>query len=116
MSVDIKKKVAERLVELAPSVAGVVVETLAQKENGRRIEAFLDVVDKLDNATKELRKIKPDNVQYDANDIEISASYSKELVEKRKKLKDQIAKFEKAIEATEAEPRDFTKLFEISGK
>jgi hypothetical protein len=114
MTIDVKALVANRLVQLAPSVSEAVVDQLAGKEHSRRISAFLVVVDELDKATKELRKVKPDNVQYNKDGSEASATYSKATLDAMKKLEEQIAKYNKAIDATEAEPRDFSKVIEIA--
>ena len=114
MTIDVKNLVADRLVQLAPAVAEAVVETLAAKEHDRRIAAFLAVVEEIDKTTKELYKIKPDNVQFNLDGSKASETYNKETLESKKKLEEKLAKLNKAIEATEAEPRDFSKVIEIA--
>jgi len=113
MTIDVKALVADRLVQLAPSVCTSVVDTLAQVEHNKRIDAFLFVVGEIDKAIMEIRKIKP-AVQYDIDGKEINSSYSKEQIEAKKKLDERVAKLNKAIDATEATPPDFSKIIEIA--
>lgn len=115
--VDLKALVADRLVELAPSVSTSVIETLAQKEHGKRIEAFMFVVEELDKQTKELKKIsKPDIVTYNADRSIASSQYTKETLDKMGKIRENIDRLVTAIDMTESTPRDFTKLIELYDK
>ena len=113
MTIDVKALVADRLLQLAPSVTNSVIEQLAGAEHSRRISAFLFVVDEIDKAVMEIRKIKP-VVQYDYDGKEQTSSYTKEQIEAKKKLDERVAKLNKAIDATEATPPDFSKILEIA--
>ena len=114
MAIDVKNLVAEELVKLAPSVSGSVVSTLALREHDRRVAAFLYVVEEMDKTQKEIYKIKPDHVGYDLDRKVVAESYTKETLDRKKKLEEYIEKLTKAIDATEKEPRDFSKVIEIA--
>jgi GTPase involved in cell partitioning and DNA repair len=116
MAIDVKGLVAEKLVEWAPSVSESVIDTLAKREHDRRVSAFLYVVEEIEKARKELYKVKPDIVSYNVDRSIASESYSKETLDKKQKLEETMNKLIAAVEKTEVEPRDFSKVIEIYEK
>ena len=116
MTIDVKDLVANRLVELAPSVCTSVVDTLAQVEHDKRVEAFLYVVGEVDKSQKELNKFKPDQVAYDVDGKVISETYSKNVLDSKAKVVKRLAELNAALDATEADPRDFTKVTSLHEK
>lgn len=113
-SFTIKEAVAEKLVELKPSVKDGVVNILVQNEQDRRVNAVVNVVSKLDALRKESRKLEnPDTVTYDKDGNTASETFSKALIEQRKQSTDKIAKYDKAL--TDAlEHGKFDRVFELS--
>jgi len=110
----IRMKVAERIAEIIPRVETEVVEHMIQKEVDKRTNATIQVLAKLDDAERDLRKAGPDVQQFDENGKKTHESFSKARIEQRNKLKGKIAKFTGAI--TKAYDKDdWSDLFNLAG-
>jgi chaperonin cofactor prefoldin len=108
----IQQVVKTRLVDQNPSVK----ESYIQKQVDAKIQSRIQLVEKAINsvaeATKELRKIKPDQVFYGVDGKVIQEAYTKELLDKKNKLVEKIEKIENAL--TKAlEEADYSKLEEL---
>ena len=65
---------------------------------------------------RSLRKIKPDQINYDADLKPIGeGTYSKAKAEELKKAREAVTKMEAAIDAALADKPDFSKLFNLAG-
>lgn len=94
----ITQAVAQRISEISDDVNARVIEHYKDLEADRRAKAIIAGIDKIDTLEKDLRKAKPDQVLFDADGKEISAGYSKEKLDARNKLNEQIAKLAKALD------------------
>lgn len=94
----VREKIMERTAALSPEVEEQVVNHYVEKEKNRRSDALVKGMDKLTSLENDLKKIKPDQVQLDADGKELSSSYSKAKYEEKKKLEEQIGKLEKIID------------------
>lgn len=112
----IQTKVIEQIGNISPKVENAVVEILVDRELVKRSRALVIVIDMLSEAEGQLRKMKPDQVFYDADGKETASAFSKAKNDESKKLKEKIAKFEKAID--KAISGDFSDVYNIqnSGK
>lgn len=107
-------KVADGISALAPSVEEAVVDTLVEREKKRRAAAIVQVFDKRDVLLNDLNKIRPKNDRFTEEGKPIGEpSFNKDDTEKRKKLKDQIAKCENAINKA-IEKQDYTDVYNLS--
>jgi hypothetical protein len=96
--VTLQMKVAERVTELAPTILDQAVDVLAQKEIARAVDIVTQGINKLDELSKELKKIdKPDVNNYDGDGNLIGESWTKGRLDQRKKLIDRIAKLERVV-------------------
>lgn len=96
-SISVQQKIAEKIIELAPTVEEAVVDTLVERELVKRSEAVVQCMDLLSKLEGELKRIKPDQVSYDTDGKIISESFSKGKFEEKKKLIERIGKFTNAI-------------------
>jgi len=98
----------------ASDVPARVKVILVEREVSARADAVLAVLGKLDEVRKAARKIKPDQVSYDAQGKIVSESYSKAKADELKKNGEEAAKVEAAI--AKAFEGDFGKVKELGGK
>lgn len=86
----VREKIAEQLANITPSVVDQVVETVATRETNKRAEAIVKVIDKLDQAEKEMKKLeRPDQVFYDIDgkvDVAVFSEGRKNERQKKAKL------------------------------
>jgi hypothetical protein len=78
-------------------VAGTVIEHYVEREINSRVEKTIQAIDMLDDLEKQLRKLKPDQEQWDADGKLVSAFYSKAKLEERKKITDKSDRIEAAL-------------------
>jgi hypothetical protein len=95
---DINKKVAQVISGSNEKVQEAVIEILAGKEITRRTDAVVSAIAELNKMESELKKIKPDVVSYDENEVEVSANWTKGKLEEKKKLTGKIEKLTKALD------------------
>lgn len=93
-----------------------VVDVYVKKEIVERTECVVSAIALLDNYKKELRKIKPDNVTYNADKTIASETYSKSVIEQKFKLEEDISKLTALINDTFEKNDGYTKLKEFVGK
>lgn len=101
----INVQITEQIAKLGSTkVVDAVVESLVQAEIKRRADALEKVLKLHEDTTKELRKIKPDQITYNLDGSKATETYSKAVSDNNKKLNDKLKKIEKTIvEATESE-------------
>lgn len=90
-----------------------LIKTLTDAELDRRTQLLADGLVRIKKLEGELRRIKPDQVVYDAAGKEAVSGYSKAKFEEIKKLQDQIQKAGVAVNNA-LEKADFQKLEESS--
>jgi len=85
----VREKIADQITNIAPSVIDQVVESVVMRETNKRAEAIVRVIDKLDAAEKEFRKIdKPDQIFYnDKNEVDVAVFSEGRKNERLKKTK-----------------------------
>lgn len=85
----VREKIAEQLANITPSVIDQIVETVAARETNKRAEAILKVIDKLEVAEKEMKKLeRPDQVFYnDKNEVDVAVFSEGRKNERLKKAK-----------------------------
>ena len=101
MSTNINEVVTDRIKNISEPVFNQVVETIVSREADKRADAIVKVMGKIEDMQKENRRFKPDVGPFyddDGNEIEGSARWSKAKLEERKKLRERIAKAQKAVE------------------
>ena len=99
----VREKIADQLANIAPSVIDQVVESVVMREANKRAEAIVKVIDKLDDAEKEMKKLdRPDQVFYNAEGTVDVAVFSEgrknERVKKGKLIERLTNAITKAIE------------------
>ena len=112
MAISIAEKVAEQISGLGPSVEADVIEALVERESKRRSTALVDGIDKLAKLENELKRLKPDIVQYDEKGQIVSSTFSKARYDEMKKANEQIEKLTKAINKA-LEKEDFSDLYNM---
>jgi uncharacterized protein YkuJ len=114
MSSTITDAVAARIAAISPEVNNRVVDHLVNIELEKRTNAIVDVMSKLRDLQNDLKKIKPDlggYFQEDGTEVK-PVNYSKDKFEARKKLIDQIEKYEKALDLA-IDKGDMSKLYDL---
>src|ERR1700675_956699 len=106
----LKEQIAERVASLGPAVQEGVVATLVDQVKDKRVKAVLTVLNLLEEAQKELKKIKPEQ-SFDAEGKVASEFYTKANNDSRKKTTEKIAKMEAALGLALGENPNFEKLF-----
>lgn len=106
--------VAEKLATSGTQVVERVVNRLTEVELGRRADALLKAVELSGKLAKDLAKIdRPDVQTFDGDGKVVTETYTKARLEERKKLRDRIAKVEKAFEKATNVPPDYADLFNL---
>jgi hypothetical protein len=108
-------KVAEQIANAGPAILDKVINNLASLEIEKRANALLNGVNLAVATKRELQKIKPDVVAYDASGAEVSANWSKSKLEEKKKLEEKLGKIEKAVELAVTK-NDFSKVSELKAE
>lgn len=93
-----------------PSVIDGVVATLTKAEVEKRQNTVIKALELIQEADKEIKKIKPDQESFDENEKLVAALYSKDQAKKLKEAKDKKAKLDEAINLALSDKPDFTKL------
>jgi hypothetical protein len=110
----IKETVAGRIASLSTVVESSVVDVLAEQVKDKRVKTILAGLDLLDAARNDLKKIKPDQQSFGADNKPVSETYSKTAMESKKKLEEKIVKIETALNlALDPATQDYKKLFEV---
>ncbi len=117
MAEDIRTKVAQEITKSLGRVETDVVDILVERDLKKKSEALVKVIDKLSEEEKEMRKLGPDNQQFDADGKKTGESFSKKRIEERNKTKGKITKLTNAINKALGEKGDFSDVYNLaSGK
>lgn len=110
----IRSQVRERLASVGDRTREQVIEHFAQQEADKQARAIISGLDKLDGLERDLRKVKPQVTGFDADGAPVGEpTFTKEQVEERKKLGQQIEKLTNAI--NKADDRgDFGDLYNLA--
>lgn len=110
-------KVAETILSIAPKVEDKVVGVLVERELAKRSTALVQVMDKLVDLEKDLKKLdRPDQKSYDNSGKVLTETYSKGLVDNVAKAKQKVEKHTKAINKA-LDSNDFGDVYQLaSGK
>lgn len=117
----ISQQVAEGIVQAAPSILPNVISTLISQETDRRAKALLSGIELALSIKKDLAKIERPDVapNYGADGKPLGeGAYTKARVGEIKKLRERLAKVEKAIEKATPEgdtKPDYADLFNLKG-
>lgn len=116
-SVAIRADVATALENSGTKVRTIVVEQLAKAEIDKRTTSVMKVLDKIDEKNKEMRKAEGAGTSsFDAAGVAVgSPVYTKQQVEDMKKIRENIAKLQKALEVAFT-TNDFSKVHESANQ
>lgn len=107
----IRSQVRERLASVGDRTREAVIEHFAQQEADKQAQAIIKGLDKLDGLERDLRKIRPQVSGFDAEGQPVGQpTFTKEQVEERKKLTEQIRKLTNAINKAD-DKGDFGDLY-----
>lgn len=109
----LQAKVAEKIATIAPVVEEKIIDALVSREVNRRSDALTKAIDDLSKMEGEVRRIKPDQVQYNEDGTVKDQSYSKPKTEELKKLKQKIEKYTNAINKA-LEKADYGDVYNLS--
>jgi hypothetical protein len=91
------------------------VDVLVERELDKRSNALVSVMDLLNKAESELKKLKPDQNGFDDSGKVVSSSYSKEKLDERNKIVARIGKLEKAInKALDPNSPDYSDCYNLA--
>lgn len=113
--IDIKEKVAQKLVESGERVIGDVIDLLTNSEINRRIQIVVKAVSKIENDEKILKKLdNPDITTYDDKKVKAD-SYSAHRIADITKTKESLDKlkalFNKTLETSDID--NYNKLEQL---
>lgn len=107
----------DQFARCAPQVTERVVNVLVDREVSKRADAIVKVLDKLAELHKDSFRIKADVVSFDDQGKVVSATWSKDQLEKKKKNTEQILKFERAIDkATDDKKPDMADVYNLANQ
>lgn len=110
----IREAVATALSDLGDNTRARVVEHFANLEAQKRADALVAGLNKLTELEREQKKLsKPDVVTYNEDGTEASGNYSKERIDARRKLTEQIEKLTKAMDKAD-DQSDFGDLYNLT--
>lgn len=93
----IRTTLAEALSRINPDVAQSVVGVMVDREIEKRSKIIVQALDMLDREETTLKRIKPDQMQFNENGTVISQSYSQSALQSRNKQVDKVQKLTAAI-------------------
>jgi hypothetical protein len=96
-SVEFWIKVRAQIEESAGAVSGQVVDHFVQEEIDARVSKTIKAVSELKALEGQLRKLRPDQEQYDGEGKLAAAYYSKVRLEERKKVMEKTERIEVAL-------------------
>lgn len=99
VAVDIRKEVKGIVEETSKSgkVRELTVNRLADEEIDKRVKLLMSALSQRADLSKELDKIRPDNLNFDETGKKVAEYYSKEKSDARKKATEKLTKMDKAI-------------------
>ena len=113
MATTLKEQVSERIAALGPAVQEGVVSALVDQTKEKRVKAVLTALNLLEEAQKELKKVKPEQT-FDGEGKVASEYYTKANNDTRKKTTEKIAKIEGALALALGDTPNFEKLFAVA--
>jgi predicted nucleic acid-binding Zn-ribbon protein len=113
----IHSAVADRLTSALPEIKSAVVEAMAAKTLEARKNAVLAAVEEVSKLDREIGKMRPDMVSYTEDGKIASETYSKKVIDDRKKANERKTKVVLALEnAYEVNTNDaWAKLTQLVG-
>ncbi len=112
--VTIRAAVLESVKNVGPRTREAVVEHFAQREADKQAQALIKGLDKLSDLEKDLSKVRPQHTMFDETGAGVgNPTFTKEQVEQRKKLNEQIDKLTKAINKAD-DQNDFGDLYNLT--
>lgn len=114
--ITIREAIADSLGQLGGRTRSQVIEHFAGIEASKQATALIKGLDRFQELDRELSKIRPQNKSFDAagNPLD-EPSFTKEQIDQRKKLTDQIDKLERAINKAD-DNNDFGDLYNLVNK
>ena len=94
---NIREAVTERIAKSGDEIASRVVDLLAEETLKKRVQQITQAMTESDNLNRDLKKMKPDIVTYNADGSRASESFSKKVIDDRNKAMARIKKVEAAI-------------------
>ena len=94
----INEAIADQIAGSSTVVREIVIRTMVDAEVNRRTNMLVEAIQKAEQQRRELRKFKPDQISYTENGEVASATWSKEVLEDKKKATEKLEKLERAIE------------------
>lgn len=95
----IHESVATRLSQSLPSVVERVIELRAEAVLASRVNTLTQAVEAVSKIDADLRRVRPDTVQYDGEGKIAGEFFTKNQVEEKKKLNDKREKITRAMSA-----------------
>jgi len=108
--VDLLDKFKENVANSGEDVINGVVTKLTQAEVEKRQEKIIKALEMIQEADKEIKKIKPDQESFDADGKLLTATFTKAKAEEFKKAKKKKADLDEAINLALGDKPDFSKL------
>ena len=104
--------VKQRLDSSGEEVKNRLVDLMVEDELSKRVATLKVAIEKLQQLSKELRKVKPDQVVFDENGNAVQTGFSKNMLDAKRKLQDQVDQLDKAVDNAMnlTEPDAFAKL------
>ena len=102
-----------RVADSGAQVLDGVVTSLTNAELKKREAMVLKGLEIIQGYDKEIKKIKPDQENYDEHNELVNATYSQSKSKELKGLKEKKAKLDKALDMALGEKPDFSKLKEL---
>ncbi len=97
VAVDLRREVKDRVSQQNGDIWERVVNHLTEVELERRANLLRDALDKRDELFKQMNKIKPDHLQYNADGVIVNEFYTKDQVRNRKTSIERFDKIDNAI-------------------
>lgn len=111
-SININSDIKAKLIEDNSQVRDLYITQVVQAKVIERVALVQKAMAELSSQKKELDKAKADDVKYDIEGKVIQEFYTKELIEKRKKINEKLSKVEKALSKA-LETADYSDLENI---
>jgi hypothetical protein len=96
--IEINSLIKETVQNSGPKIKETYVNAQVEKEITKRVDLLGKLIELLSSLRKNLNKVKPDVFTYNEIGEVVSSSYSKNVVESRKKLVEGVQKAEKTLD------------------
>lgn len=110
MKRDVTAAVKELVAKSYGDVFNRVIEQLAEAEIAERVKVLREAVAKHAELKAALAKMKPDQRWFRADGSLVDEAFSKAKLDEKKKLEDQLARLEKAIDGVACETPNYDAL------